>query len=300
MKESQNPAFSNVVSNSTNSLSGIVDRLNPHLRQPTQQMNVTDDWGKSVEELDTDSSDDDNNEDHNEDLFGDKDSHLGSIAKDDDSFEVCFEDSAEGQKVNCEEKDQKSVQHAEVSHITENALLIQNDFSRLTCKTRRFFEEVSSSSEYIFFGERGKKEARTKSSSFSLSSPPSEVFLQKRRRVKSQSFCQDSRKRPSTLNIDGNSEQKTERSKHLEKPGKNFPSTPNPRTYLYIQMELCQKQSLKEWLFNNSKRDTNQLYSMFNDIVNAVEYVHDRSLMHRDLKVSSILWLFPKGLLFFF
>lgn len=62
--------------------------------------------------------------------------------------------------------------------------------------------------------------------------------------------------------------------------------TSNPRTFLYIQMELCRKESLRDWLMRNQTRDQHEVLRIFNDIVKAVEYVHDNHLMHRDLKVS--------------
>ncbi|XP_071513696.1 eukaryotic translation initiation factor 2-alpha kinase-like [Panulirus ornatus] len=62
------------------------------------------------------------------------------------------------------------------------------------------------------------------------------------------------------------------------------------KTFLYIQMELCQKESLKEWLFQNQERKQKTIFNIFNDIVRAVEYVHDNQLMHRDLKPSNIFF----------
>lgn len=62
----------------------------------------------------------------------------------------------------------------------------------------------------------------------------------------------------------------------------------NQRMYLYIQMQLCKKQSLKDWLKLN-KLDTRQteIVPIFRQIVDAVEYVHLKGLIHRDLKVIS-------------
>ena len=59
-----------------------------------------------------------------------------------------------------------------------------------------------------------------------------------------------------------------------------------PRCYLYIQMQLCRKETLKDWLFANSfNRDSNTVLDIFDQIVSAVHYVHSMGLMHRDLKV---------------
>lgn len=58
-------------------------------------------------------------------------------------------------------------------------------------------------------------------------------------------------------------------------------------SYLYIQMQLCRKQSLKDWLFENgSNVRENESHGIFKQIVEAVEYVHLKGLIHRDLKVS--------------
>lgn len=74
-------------------------------------------------------------------------------------------------------------------------------------------------------------------------------------------------------------------------------------SYLYIQMQLCRKQSLKDWLFENgtSVRE-NESHGIFKQIVEAVEYVHLKGLIHRDLKVNhlfSILHSFRCWLTFF-
>lgn len=73
---------------------------------------------------------------------------------------------------------------------------------------------------------------------------------------------------------------------------------PNPvplntsMSYLYIQMQLCRKQSLKDWLFESNKmvRD-NESLAIFKQIVEAVEYVHLKGLIHRDLKVNILIKL---------
>lgn len=67
----------------------------------------------------------------------------------------------------------------------------------------------------------------------------------------------------------------------------NPPALSTSMSYLYIQMQLCRKQSLKDWLFESDKTvRANESLGIFKQIVEAVEYVHLKGLIHRDLKVS--------------
>lgn len=100
---------------------------------------------------------------------------------------------------------------------------------------------------------------------------------------------------------------------------KNMPKTrqhpgSDAKMFLFIQMQLCRKESLREWLRAHvTHRDTYQVLQMFNEIVRAVEYVHlqviikldkclilfhylfeTQGLIHRDLKPSNIFFA-PDG-----
>lgn len=55
--------------------------------------------------------------------------------------------------------------------------------------------------------------------------------------------------------------------------------------YLFIQMQLCKRENLRGWLFNNTSRSRNTILPMFNQILDAVKYIHSEGLIHRDLKV---------------
>ncbi|KAJ8680408.1 hypothetical protein QAD02_016195 [Eretmocerus hayati] len=67
----------------------------------------------------------------------------------------------------------------------------------------------------------------------------------------------------------------------------------NTKMFLYIQMQLCQRSSLREWLkTQNLQRDICRTLNIFQQIVDAVEYVHLQGLIHRDLKPSNIFFAF--------
>lgn len=65
-------------------------------------------------------------------------------------------------------------------------------------------------------------------------------------------------------------------------------NAPRPKLYVYIQMQLCKKETLKDWLFQNTERDKCEILNIFTQLVEAVHYVHSNKLIHRDLKVGSI------------
>ncbi|XP_036675161.3 eukaryotic translation initiation factor 2-alpha kinase isoform X1 [Drosophila suzukii] len=63
------------------------------------------------------------------------------------------------------------------------------------------------------------------------------------------------------------------------------------KVYLYIQMQLCRKESLRDWLRDNrSETRSAHISDIFHQIVDAVDYVHLKGLIHRDLKPSNIFF----------
>lgn len=60
----------------------------------------------------------------------------------------------------------------------------------------------------------------------------------------------------------------------------------NQPKYFYIRMELCDKDNLADWLLkNNMDSRKNKISPIFEQIVAAVNYIHRKGLIHRDLKV---------------
>lgn len=62
----------------------------------------------------------------------------------------------------------------------------------------------------------------------------------------------------------------------------------SPKVYLYIQMQLCRKENLKDWMNGRctiEERERSMCLHIFLQIAEAVEFLHSKGLMHRDLKV---------------
>lgn len=84
--------------------------------------------------------------------------------------------------------------------------------------------------------------------------------------------------RPKTLNLD-----LAQKSVEKLNPG-------SPKVYLYIQMQLCRKENLKDWMEARStleERPAAESLHIFLQIAEAVQFLHSKGLMHRDLKVRT-------------
>ncbi|XP_062934117.1 eukaryotic translation initiation factor 2-alpha kinase 3 isoform X2 [Cynocephalus volans] len=67
----------------------------------------------------------------------------------------------------------------------------------------------------------------------------------------------------------------------------------SPKVYLYIQMQLCRKENLKDWMNSRctlEERERSICLHIFLQIAEAVEFLHSKGLMHRDLKPSNIFF----------
>ncbi|KAM6201727.1 eukaryotic translation initiation factor 2-alpha kinase 3 [Rhynchocyon petersi] len=87
--------------------------------------------------------------------------------------------------------------------------------------------------------------------------------------------------RPTTLSLD-----LTKTTAEKTQPG-------SPKVYLYIQMQLCRKENLKDWMNRRSSiedRERTMCLHIFLQIAEAVEFLHSKGLMHRDLKPSNIFF----------
>lgn len=64
----------------------------------------------------------------------------------------------------------------------------------------------------------------------------------------------------------------------------------SPKVYLYIQMQLCRKENLKDWMNRRctlEERERSTCLHIFLQITEAVDFLHSKGLMHRDLKVCT-------------
>ncbi|XP_046624271.1 eukaryotic translation initiation factor 2-alpha kinase isoform X1 [Neodiprion virginianus] len=106
------------------------------------------------------------------------------------------------------------------------------------------------------------------------------------------SLCSNEAIRMNIENEIDKSDKKRSLSLSLDNKTKSVKRKPM-KMFLYIQMQLCQRLSLREWLKQQVEpRNAQHTLKIFRQIVDAVEYVHLQGLIHRDLKPSNIFFAF--------
>ncbi|KAG7510467.1 eIF-2-alpha kinase GCN2 [Solea senegalensis] len=58
--------------------------------------------------------------------------------------------------------------------------------------------------------------------------------------------------------------------------------------YLYIQMEYCEKSTLRDTIDHGLYQDQNRLWRLFREILDGLAYIHEQGMIHRDLKPVNI------------
>ncbi|XP_041809286.1 eIF-2-alpha kinase GCN2 [Chelmon rostratus] len=58
--------------------------------------------------------------------------------------------------------------------------------------------------------------------------------------------------------------------------------------YLYIQMEYCEKSTLRDTIDHSLHQDQNRLWRLFREILDGLAYIHQQGMIHRDLKPVNI------------
>ncbi|KAM3594076.1 uncharacterized protein V6R79_001838 [Siganus canaliculatus] len=58
--------------------------------------------------------------------------------------------------------------------------------------------------------------------------------------------------------------------------------------YLYIQMEYCEKSTLRDTIDHGLHQDQNRLWRLFREILDGLAYIHQQGMIHRDLKPVNI------------
>ncbi|KIH48973.1 hypothetical protein ANCDUO_20954, partial [Ancylostoma duodenale] len=73
----------------------------------------------------------------------------------------------------------------------------------------------------------------------------------------------------------------------------------NNFVYIYIQMQLCQEQTLHAWLSEHRSwedRPPNKMKVWMTQMCSAVSYIHQQGLIHRDMKPQNIFFASDQAL----
>ncbi|KAL7303663.1 hypothetical protein TKK_0003807 [Trichogramma kaykai] len=215
--------------------------------------------------------------------------------KSEDSESVVFEHSVghkwESNTNDLDDSDESVVFQNSIGHKSESTIDDPEDSEQsIVFRNSGGDESISMSnksenSESIVFANSAGKDSESKRSKSGYSD--SIVFAEshngKPEATEESIVFENSKSKKSSL-----SERKSQLNVNLRKRKDSYKS--NPKMFLYIQMQLCQRLSLREWLKANKTRNISQILNMFLQIIDAVEYVHLQGLIHRDLKPSNIFF----------
>ncbi|XP_053406912.1 eukaryotic translation initiation factor 2-alpha kinase-like isoform X2 [Mercenaria mercenaria] len=170
------------------------------------------------------------------------------------SFQIVFEDSGCGDRSSKDSVEDVCVDITNQSETTEN--------SHISCGEGKC--QLSSSVGSKCFCPKNQSRTHSRTNSRSMSKEVANFTIESEVKLSSKQDTKDSIKKD---------------------------KLPKLKLFLYIQMQLCKRETLKDWLASNTlNRDRHMVLDMFDQIVCAIEYVHDCGLMHRDLKPSNIFF----------
>ncbi|XP_054730561.1 eIF-2-alpha kinase GCN2 [Anastrepha obliqua] len=73
-----------------------------------------------------------------------------------------------------------------------------------------------------------------------------------------------------------------------EESGQPKSISPKPMQVMYIQMEFCEKSTLRTAIDDNLYKDTERLWRLFREIAEGLSHIHQQGIIHRDLKPVNI------------